>query len=372
MSRRSIETFVKEFLNEKLVLLTGPRQVGKTFLSQHLEKNFQYFNFDSLESRREMLEKRWVRNGNLIIFDEIHKMRRWKQWLKGLYDIEKGNNKVLVTGSARMDTYKKAGDSLAGRHYSLRLLPFSLKELKAPKPKETFKEMLRLGSFAEPFLSGSDRKAALWRRSHLDIILRQDLVTQESVKDIISIETLVELLSQRVGQGISYKNLADELSTSPQTVKNWIQLLENYFIIFTIHPYTKNVAEAVKKEPRVFFYDVGRVRADEGFKIENLVALHLLKRNWFLEDTQGAKTRLCYLRDKKKHDVDFAIECDGRLTHLLEIKKSDDAYNKSLNYFGPRLKPEKCLHLVLDLKKEKDFEHYQLRDLSEFLYSLET
>lgn len=372
MNHRSIEPFIREFINQKLILLTGPRQVGKTFLSQHLQKNFQYFNFDALESRLEMLEKTWLRNGSLLVFDEIHKMRKWKQWLKGIYDLEKGKNKILVTGSARMDTYKKAGDSLAGRHYAVRLLPFSLRELRTANPKETFNEMLRLGSFPEPFLSGSERKAALWRKSHLDIILRQDLVSQEAVRDIISIETLVELLSHRVGQGISYKKLADELSTSPQNVKRWIQLLENYFIIFTVLPYTKSVAEAVKKEPRVFFYDIGRVKADEGFKIENLVALHLLKRNWFLEDTQGAKTRLCYLRDKKKHDVDFAIECDGRLTHLIEVKKSDDGYNGNLNYFSQRLKPETSLHLVLNLKREKDFEFYQMRDLSQSLYSLET
>lgn len=372
MNRRSVEPFIKEFIDEKLILLTGPRQVGKTYLSQHLDKKFQYFNFDALESRREMLEKSWLRDGNLLVFDEIHKMRRWKQWLKGIYDLEKGKNKILVTGSARMDTYKKAGDSLAGRHYAVRLLPFSLRELQSPHPRETFEDMLRLGSFAEPFLSGSERKAALWRKSHLDIILRQDLMTQEAVRDVISIETLVELLSYRVGHGISYKNLADELSTSPQTIKRWIQLLESYFIIFTVHPYVKSVAEAVKKEPRIFFYDVGRVKADEGFKIENLVALHLLKRNWFLEDTQGAKTRLCYIRDKKKHEVDFAIECDGRLTHLLEIKKSEDSFNQSLSYFAQRLKPEKSLHLVLDLKREKDFEHYQVRDLSKFLSNLET
>jgi len=372
MQRRSIELFIQEFLEEKLILLTGPRQVGKTHLSQHIQKNFQYFNFDAIESRREMLQKTWLRDGSLVVFDEIHKMRKWKQWLKGVYDLERGKNKILVTGSARMDTYKKVGDSLAGRHYSVRLLPFSLGELSATKPKETFYQMLQLGSFAEPFLSGSQRKAALWRKSHLDVILRQDLITQESIKDISALETLVELLSQRVGQGISYKNLSDELGVSPKTVKRWIQLLENYFIIFVVYPYVKNIAEAVKKEPRIFFYDVGRVNADEGFKIENLTALHLLKRNWFLEDTQGLKTRLCYLRDKKKHDVDFAIEADGKLTHLIEIKKSDDSFNSSLNYFAQRLKPQKSLHLVLELKKEKDFEFYQMRDLSKFLRSLET
>ncbi|MFN7903892.1 MAG: ATP-binding protein [Pseudobdellovibrionaceae bacterium] len=372
MNSRSISPFINEFLGEKLILLTGPRQVGKTYLSQHIQNDFQYYNFDSLESRKEMLEKTWVRDQSLVIFDEIHKMNKWKQWLKGIYDLEKGKNKILVTGSSKMETFRKTGDSLAGRHYSVRLLPFSLKELGTSTPKKTFYEMLKLGSFPEPFLSQSDRKAALWRKSHLDAILRQDVIDQETIKNVSSIETLVELLSHRVGRGISYKNLSDELSVSPQTVKRWIQLLENYYIIFTVYPYTKNVAEAVKKEPRIFFYDVGRVKSDEGFKIENLAALHLLKRNWFLEDTEGAKTRLCYLRDKKKHDVDFAVEFNGKLTHLIEIKKSDDSYNSSLNYFSERLKPERSLHLVLELNKKKDFKNYQVRDLSQFLFTLET
>lgn len=372
MKQRTLAPYLQEFLTEKIVLLSGPRQVGKTSLSHSLTKKYQYFNFDAAESRQEMLQKTWLRNGSLVVFDELHKMRKWKQWLKGIYDLEKSKNQILVTGSSKMDTFKKVGDSLAGRYFSLRLLPFSLCELNLPHPKKTFYDMLRLGSFPEPLFSGSERKAALWRRSHNDIILRQDIIAQETIKDLIGLETLTELLSHRVGQGISYKNLGDELQVSPQTVKSWIQLLESYYILFTVFPYTKNVADAIKKEPRVFFYDVGKVKADEGFKIENLVALHLLKRNWFLEDTQGVKTRLCYLRDKKKHEVDFAIECDGKLTHLIEVKKSDDSFNSHLNYFAPRLKPAKSLHLVLELKKEKDFEHYQMRDLSMFLQSLET
>ncbi len=363
---------MEEFLTEKIVLLSGPRQVGKTYFSKRLESEIQYYNFDAIESRKDMLSKSWLRDGSLVVFDEIHKMRKWKQWLKGIYDLEKGKNKLLVTGSARLDAYKRVGDSLAGRHNAVRLLPFSLKEIKTPAPKESFYEMLELGSFPEPFLSGSQRKAALWRRSYLDIILRQDLLSQEAVKDVIAIETLVELLSHRVGQSISYKNLSDELSVSPQTIKRWLQLLESYFVLFVVHPYTKSIAEAIKKEPRIFFFDVGRVKSEIGFKIENLVALHLLKRNWFLEDTQGHKTRLCYIRDKKKREVDFAIECNGKLTHLIEVKKSDESFNSYLNYYSQKLKPQSAFHLVLDLKKERDFENYRLRDLAKFLNNLET
>lgn len=372
MIKRTIETFLKESLQEKIVLLSGPRQVGKTFLSQSMGDPFQYYNFDEMGSRKDLLEKSWLRDGSLVILDEIHKMKRWKQWLKGIFDTERGKNQILVTGSSKMNTFKKVGDSLAGRHFSFRLLPLSLRELNSTRPRETFDLMLKLGSFPEPFLSGSERKARLWRTTHLDIILRQDLTDEESIRNIIGLETLVELLSHRVGQSISYKNLADELSISPHTVKNWIQILENHFIIFVLYPYTKSVAEAIKKEPRVFFYDVGRVRAPLGFKIENLVALHLLKRNCFLEDTEGFKTRLCYLRDKKKREVDFVIETEGKLTHLIEVKASDDQFNTSLNYFSERLNPKESYHLVLDLKRPKDMKTYKVRDLVQFLSNLET
>lgn len=372
MVKRSVTPFINEYLQEKIVLLSGPRQVGKTYLSKNLSQAIQYFNFDSIESRREMMEKSWLRDGSLVVFDEVHKMRKWKQWLKGIYDTERQKNQILVTGSAMLETFKKAGDSLAGRHFSVRLMPFSLREIAPIKPKACIDQISKLGSFPEPFLGGNERKAALWRRSHLDVILRQDIVSQESFRDISSIETLVELLSHRVGQGISYQNLAAELSTSAQTVKRWIRLLESYYVIFSIHPYVKNVAEALKKEPRIFFYDVGRVRSDEGFKLENIVALHLLKRNFFLEDTQGVRARLCYLRDKKKREVDFAIEVNNQLTHLIEVKNSDDGFNPSLNYFSLRLKPKCAYQIVLNLKKEKEFENFKVVDLCDFLMNLET
>ncbi len=370
--QRLIAPFIDEFLPKKLILLSGPRQVGKTFLSKNLRKNYQYFNFDSRDQQKLIFEKSWLRDRSLVIFDEIHKLKKWKQWIKGIYDTEDHQNQFLLTGSSRMDTFKKTGDSLAGRHYSVRLHPFSLRELGLKDGHSTFNEMLKLGSFPEPFLSGSERKAALWRKSYLDLVIRQDLIQLESVRDLISIERLIEALRQRVGQQIVYKNLSDELSVSPHTVKKWIQLLEAFFVIFVVYPYTKKVLDAIKKEPKIYFYDTGSIESDEGFRIENLTALHLLKRNQFLEDTQGLRTRLCYIRDKRGREVDFAIEENGKLTHLIEVKKSDNDFNKNLNYFAEKLKPTEALHLVLDLQREKDYPGHKLRSLCKYLGSLET
>lgn len=372
MIHRKVTSLIEEYLDEKIILLSGPRQVGKTSLSKNIRSKFQYFNYDLAEDRNSILEKSWSRDKQLVIFDEIHKMKKWKQWIKGVYDTEKGENLYLLTGSSRMDTFKKVGDSLAGRHISVRLNPFSVKELNAKNPNEVFRDMLILGSFPEPFLGGSARKAALWRKSHLDIIIRQDLIQIENIRDLMSIELLIEVLKRRVGQQIVYKNIADELSVSPHTVKKWIQILESLFVVFVVYPYTKNVLDAVKKEPKIYFYDTGQVTADEGFKIENLVALHLLKRNQFLEDTEGKKLRLGYLRDKKKREIDFTIEENGKLTHLIEVKKADDQFNPHLNYFAKKLNPSTAVQLVLDLKREKEFETHQIKHLGAFLMCLET
>ena len=370
MIRRSLTPFLKEFLNSKILLLSGPRQVGKTYLSKNLITPYEYLNFDENHQRQLIKEKSWKRDASLLVLDEIHKMKNWKRWLKGIYDTEGLNPPLLVTGSARMDLFRKAGDSLAGRHYHLRLNPFSVKEL-GNSNIATIEQMMELGSFPEPFLSGSSRKANLWRKSHLEVIIREDLVQLEALRDLIRLEVLVNLLQQRVGSGLSYSNLAKDLEVSPHTVKKWIEVLEKFYIIFVIYPYSKNLGKAIKKEPKVYFYDTGQVQGDDGAKLENLVANHLLKRNQFLEDTEGRKIKLFYIRDKENREIDFLIEEKNKISHLLEVKKSDDQFNTSLNYYSQKLKPDHALQLVLRLGREKDFENFKIRHLHEFLMNLE-
>jgi predicted AAA+ superfamily ATPase len=370
MVERGVQSFIQEMLEKKVIILSGPRQVGKTFLSKHLSKKFSYLNYDSQEDRLVIREKSWRRDSRLLILDEIHKMKNWKSFIKGIYDVEGLDPKILVTGSARLDLHKKVGDSLAGRHYNVRLNPFSIKELKN-ESKDVIEDMMKFGMFPEPFLSASEKIAALWRRSHLDVILRQDFVQVQSVKDLSQIEALVDLLRQRVGSSLSIKNLADELGASPHSVKNWIQLLENHFVVFVIHPYSKNIAKAIKKEPKVYFYDVGQLPDNPGARLENVVALHLLKRNQFLEDTEGKKLKLHYIRDKEKKEIDFVITDSERITHLIEVKTSDDSFNTALNYYAQKLNPKMAVQLVYNLKREKDYETFKVRELHKFLFQLE-
>ena len=369
--KRYLDNYIKESLNEKIVLLTGPRQTGKTTLSKQLYPTYDYFNYDAVEDRVQLRQKSWDRSKPLIIFDELHKMKEWKRWIKGVYDKEGLTPKIIVTGSAMLNTYKKVGDSLAGRYFQFQLFPLDLKEITLFYPEieiqEAFNRLWHCGGFPEPFLKNSETYYKRWRKSHLDIILRQDLLDIQSVRDIQSIETLVQLLKSRVGASVSYASLARDLERDINTIKRWLQLLENLFIIFRITPYHKNIARSLLKEPKYYFYDVAQVEGD-GAKLENIVALSLKKELHFLEDTEGSKNQLYYLRTKDGKEIDFLILIDNKPTHMIEVKMSDESPSAAFDHYRSILKHSKCIQLVRQCQREKTFPNgVEIRNLVSWL-----
>jgi len=369
---RSIEKVTNEFLREKIVLISGPRQVGKTHFSTNLKRNYDYLNFDNVEHRRLVIKKEWKRDKELLVLDEVHKMKSWKQWLKGIYDVEGIKLPIIVTGSARLDVYRKGGDSLAGRHHLLRLMPLSINEVDRKQSKEVFEQLLAFGGFPEPFIKSNTRSAKLWRKSHLDVVLREDLLDLEKVRDIKSIEILVDLLAERVGSSISFASLARDLQVSPHTVKHWINVLEDLYVIFVVPPYSKNLSKAHLKEPKIYFYDIGRVEKDAA-RLENMVAYHLLKRVLFLEDTEGEKARLYYIRDREQREVDFLTVINNKPEWLIEVKTSEEDLSKSLVYYHARVKPEKSFQLLQNVSRERDTASgISIASLVDFLANLET
>ncbi len=324
--------------------------------------------------RSDIMRKTWERNKQLVILDELHKMKKWKQWLKGHYDVEGIENPILVTGSARLDTFKRTGDSLAGRHFLIHLFPLSVNEVDSKHAKQVVSQFLKFGQFPEPFLNANEIKARLWRRTHLDIIIRQDLFDLEKVRELVGIENLIELLAERVGQGISYANLARDLSFAPPTIKKWIEILENLHVIHVVRPFSRNLSKTIIKEPKVYFHDLGHVRG-EAARLENLVANHLFKRNKFVEDTTGIKCKLYYYRDKEQREVDFVIEEEKKITAIYEIKTGDDDLSPSLLYLKNKcqeFRELKAYQLVFHLKKEKNVQGIPITDLSQYLTTLET
>lgn len=280
--------------------------------------------------------------------------------LKGIYDTEGIPPELLITGSAKLDTYRKVGDSLAGRYFQFRLYPLDLKEIITQQlfsektPEEIFEQLWQCSGFPEPFLNGNPIFYRRWRKSHLDIILRQDLIDLHSVRDIKAIETLVLLLRQRVGSTVSYSSLARDLECDPNTVKRWLQLLENLYIIFRVTPYSEKIARSLLKEPKFYFYDFTQIE-DPSARLENIVAFSLLKELHYLEDTQGNETALHFLRTKDGKELDFLIKIDNKVTHLFEVKSSDDAPAKGFQHFMPYFDSAQCIQLVKTLLREKTY-----------------
>jgi len=371
--KRGIEDTIKIDLDKKMVLLSGPRQVGKTTLSKALyPDNAEYFNMDNVEHRLLIQKQAWRRDCDLVIFDELHKTRKWKNWIKGIYDTEGVRPRLLVTGSSRLDIYRKGGDSLAGRFYSYRLHPFSVAEVSGHYKADTALEhIMRLGGFPEPFLKGSDEDAKRWRRSHIDRILRDDLLDIAAVRNLRSMETLVELLRNSVGSTISYESLSRDLQVSPHTVKLWIGILESLYILFVVTPYHRNIARSLIKQPKIYFYDTGLVKVDEGARFENAVACALLKRLHFLEDTAGEKCALHYVRDKGKREVDFLTVRDGKTEWLIETKLADTDTASLTHFHGFFPKETNPILLVKNLKRELLLDGIYVKKADRWLAGLE-
>lgn len=346
---RILKPQILDDLTNKIVLVMGPRQCGKTTLAKKLMPQFEYLNYDSAADRLILGNQIWDRAKPLIIFDELHKMKNWKQWLKGIYDTEGIPPQYLVTGSARLDTYRKMGDSLAGRYFSYRLHPLDLKEailFLDQSPDQLFNTLWHCSGFPEPFLKNNEAYYKRWRRTHLDIILRQDLLDLYTVKNIQGIETLVEILKTRIGSSISYANLARDLEVDPTTVKRWLGLLENLYIIFKVSPYSKNIARSLLKEPKYYFYDHTYAGEDKGARLENIVACALLKELQYIEDTTGKSTELHYLRTNNGKELDFLICMDSKATHLIEVKYSDTKPSPHFKHFSAYFPQAKCIQLV--------------------------
>lgn len=360
-------------MGKKIVLVSGPRQVGKTYLSKSLASEYDYFSYDDPEHRLRLKERSWDRSKPLVILDELHKMPQWKTYLKAIFDVEGLPPAIVVTGSARMDAFRKIGDSLAGRYFSFRLHPFDVRELsRQMEPALILERILRVGGFPEPFLENDATFYARWRRTHLDAILRQDLLDLATISDIQGIETLFELLRSRVGSPISYANLAADLQKDPKTIKSWLLILENLYVIFPVRPWHRNVARAITKAPKYYFYDTAQVKAGDGPRLENAIACSLRKALDSLEDTRGIEGALHYLRTKDGKELDFALSIDSELRICFEVKLSDDSRSQAFDAFGDAISNCSRVQLVGKLARGKTYpDGVEIRDAARYLADLD-
>lgn len=363
-------------LSRKMVFVSGPRQAGKTTLAKSLASRFKkisYLNYDSDKDRLLFKEETWPRDVELLILDEVHKYKNWKNKIKGIYDTEGDRYRILVTGSARLNVFYKTGDSLAGRYFHHRLYPFSLKEIcgnqPGCKPEENLVRLMNFGPFPEPFFSDSLDGLRRWQKDYVNQVLIEDVAKLADIKDFSSLQLLVDLLRRRVGSPLSCASLAQDLEISPHTVKRYIEILEQMYLVFRVTPYHQNIARALLKEPKIYFFDAALV-FDEGARLENLVALHLIKHLHFLEDSKGVLPRLHYLRNLDKKEVDFLYREDETTPWVMvEVKASDDSYPKSIEVFKKQIQCE-AYQVVWKLQREKQFGDIRIKALADYLMSL--
>lgn len=369
--RRKQEQYIKEDLKEKYVFLGGPRQSGKTTLAKSLNvKKHEYFNYDLSSDRQIMTSATWSRETDLVILDEFHKFPNWKTFLKGIYDTEANKPNVLVTGSAKLNIFKKGNDSMAGRYYYHRLLPLSVKELEGlMKPEEALEALLAFGSFPEPLLAQSKIKSSRWRESYLDRVVKEDVTDLSNIRNIRKIVLLVDMLRQRVGSPISYTSIARDLEVAPKTVKEWIELLEELFLVFRVTPYHRHIARSILKEPKIYFFDCS-MAFDEKAHLENLVALSLLKDLWFQEDVEGSRCSLHYLRTKDGKEIDFLTVVNRKPADMVEVKSSDDSLSGAFVFFMKSVKPQRSYQIVKNLTRRKTVANVNITHVHKYLSSL--
>ena len=363
------------FSDHKMAFVSGPRQCGKTTLAKMMleqRPSGRYANWDDIELRR-----LWAKNPKelvpstsdgvpLLVLDEIHKARTWKRSLKGIYDTLDQPVDILVTGSARLSVYRKGSDSLLGRYFPFRLHPLSLHEIDqetstapgelleqlfgrsntfAAGQEERLESLMRFGPFPEPLLAQHEAKARLWRRTRHEAIIREDLRDLSRIPDLSRVEMLASLLPERVGAPRSLTSLREDLEVSHNTIKRWLQSLEELYFAYTIRPYQKRIARSLKKEGKLYLWDWSEVTA-AGARFENLVAGHLLKACHFWTDTGCGLFELYYLRTKDKIEIDFLITRDSVPWLPVEVKLSNTTPTRAWRKFLPALNCRRALQVV--------------------------
>ncbi len=350
---RELQLQISKDLDKKLILLAGARQVGKSTLARNLVEQFegaQSFNFDVAADRKIIEARAWNPDAPLVVFDELHKMPQWKAWLKGVYDGRKITQRLLVTGSARLDFLREGGDSLAGRFFTHRLHPITVAEWCAVNPgvnaDDVLTRILTRGGFPEPMLATDDADALRWRRQYIDGLVREDVLEFSRLHEVNTMRVLVDLLRERVGSPLSVASLARDLGASHTTITRYVEILEALFIIFTVHPWHRNISRSLLKAPKVYFMDSGLVRGDDGAKFENVVACALLAAVHSRQDKEGRDCELHYLRTKDGAEVDFAIAENNTLTELIECKWTDAAPHRALMRFSEQFTDAKAVQVV--------------------------
>lgn len=372
--KNRIENCLEEY--SKMVFISGPRQVGKTTIAKGIIKNkanSTYLNWDYIPDRQKILNEApkifedivaiKSNEKTQIVLDEVHKFNDWKNLIKGFYDKFNEDIEFIITGSAKLNIYKKGGDSLMGRYINFTVHPLSVSELAGNYTSENsaglrvyenisrdkFEQLLHFGGFVEPFLKSSERFHRIWSNQRFEQFFREDIRNIEDINNIYSLELLASILKEQASGLTNYTNLANKVRVSDQTVRRWLSLLEKHYYCFSIRPWSKNIARSFLKEPKYFLWDWSQV-TDHGIRFENFIASHLRKAVDYWNERGFGVFSLNYIRDKQKREVDFVVTKNNNPWFLVEAKLKDHSISRSLKYFHNLINPEFSFQVVRDMQ----------------------
>lgn len=391
MIERYLSKIIYDDLQEKMVFIGGPRQVGKTTLAKQIggkyyAEKYSYLNWDNRLDRRNILKETFPGTNELVIFDEIHKYKKWKNYIKGEYDKNKDIFKIIVTGSSRLDIYRRHGDSMLGRYYYFRMHPLSVAELiksnsncepfsklSFEKPSkiiaDMFDDLYKYGGFPEMYLKKDRNKLMRWHNSRMESIVRQDVRDTSQIRDLGTLELLAEIIPEKVGSLLSINSLTEDLQVSFKTIRSWIECLEQVYYIYRIYPYQSKLIKSLKKEPKVYLWDWTQLN-DEGSRLENIVASHLLKFCHYMHDVKGCKIDLNFLRDREQREVDFIVAVNHKPWFCVEVKNSRKEISKSLYYYKNSLNIPYAYQIVMENEVNYIKDGIQVISVPVFLSSL--
>jgi len=372
-SRRILSAVQGDLLDRKMVFISGPRQSGKTTLARTIIGDAgSYFTWDSSADRKKLQNQTFSDDAGSWVFDEIHKYARWRNWLKGIYDLYGSKHGIIVTGSAKLNLFSRGGDSLQGRYFHHRLHPLTVGELlqsnlpsartfkrdmflndpkKTKASSEALQQLLVYGGFPEPFLKSSHTFSKRWARVYGERLIREDIRDLYRFPDLASLELLFERLPDTVGSSLTYAKLARDLEVSFESIKRWVDAFEDLYGVFRVPPYGPPKIRAVKQEQKLYFWDWSRV-SNPGGRLENLVALHLLRLCHWCADSLGENVELRYFRDATGREVDFILLWDRKPWCCVEVKSSEQPVEPSLQYLVSRMEVEHAFQVTLKSKEE--------------------
>lgn len=359
----------------QMSFIAGPRQVGKTTCSKMLAEQYSasyYFNWDNLAHRKMIIAgadtvandcelNKISKDKTLIVFDEIHKYRKWKLFLKGFFDLYEDQSRVIVTGSTKLDVYRRGGDSLMGRYFLYRMHPLSIAELLTTELRQSeiiqpaklaidkVNALVQFGGFPEPYTKADPQFSNAWQRLRRQQLLKEDIRELSQIQDIAELEYLMDIMIDEASNQFNIANIANQLNVAETTIHRWVKTFQSFYFCFSIKPWHINIRRAIRKMPKIYLWDWSLIK-DEGRLQENFIASHLLKAVHYWTDTGFGDYDLFYLRDKEKREVDFLVTKNKKPWFLVEVKKSaNQSISEHLYYYQQQLKVPHAFQVVMDM-----------------------